>query len=573
MLSYLRIRGLALADDIELELQPGLNVLTGETGAGKSIIVGALALLRGARARAELVREGDEAAIVDAQFDPPSEVVSALAAVLEEAGVPTTLDEGLLARRIVPRTGRGRAFLQATLTTQNTLSRAGELLLDICSQHEFHFLTDEQRHLDVLDSWAALHTLVTEHHRRFRAWRTAADRLGELTGRASHRLQQADFLRFQIEEIERVDPQPGEHDELRRRVGILRHLERWAAFAREAQDSLYESDDAIAGRLSALLERARGGTEESAELAEIEEQLQAAQVACEEAARMAERFSRALDVDPEELQRVEDRLDELDMLRRKHGVEPEALIERLVQMRLELEELDNAEEHLHAARMLVERHEQEARLSAEGLHERRVAAAAGLARAIEGELRALHLQHARIEVAIERDDAEPGARGFDRVRFLFSANPGEAMAPLSRVASGGELSRVMLAIKGALTAGDQIATYVFDEVDAGVGGEVAEAIGRRLRAAASGHQVLCVTHLPQIAAFASAHYRVEKNTKGGRTRTSVVTLDEDARVDELARMLGGAKDSAREHARRMLRDAQRPPRGRASARRASRARA
>ncbi len=565
MLTYLRIRGLALLDDVELELGPGLNVLTGETGAGKSIIVGALSLLRGARPRPESVREGDETATVDAQFEPRPGVVERLRGLLDELGVDPTLDEGLLVRRLVPRGGRSRSFLQATLSTQGALARVGELLLDICSQHEHHFLTQPARHLDVLDTYAGLTASRAAHADNYAVWRQAQTKLESLRDGAAQGLSRAEFLRFQIDEIEALDPQPGEHESLRRQVALARNVQRWAQFAAEAQDTLYESDNAVAGRLAVLAERARAGTDDSELLAQIEEHLQTAQVACEEAARAAERLSQDLDLDPQDLEDAENRLADLDALCRKHGVGADELVERLQQMREELGAIENADEHIAKLEREVADAERRCRDSADVLHAGRQKAASGLAKAIEAELGALHLSRARLKVSIDPVEGPAGPRGRDDVQFLFSANPGEPMAPLSRVASGGELSRVLLAIKGALASGDQIATYVFDEVDAGVGGEVAEAIGRRLRAAADDHQVLVVTHLPQIAAFADAHFHVDKRTAKGRTTTHVRRLDPEERTDELARMLGGKKTSARQHAAQLLSDAKPKRRARARA--------
>jgi len=287
-----------------------------------------------------------------------------------------------------------------------------------------------------------------------------------------------------------------------------------------------------------------------------------------EAARAAARFADELPLDPSELEALEDRLHELERLRRKHGVDADELADRLATMRTELDELENADEHLARLEARCEQAREAAHASAMALHERRVVAAGGLARAVESELAALHIPKARLEVEVGMHD-EPGPLGLDRVEFLFTANPGEPLAPLRKVASGGELSRVLLALKGALAAEDRVATYVFDEVDAGVGGAVAEAIGRRLARAAAQHQVLCVTHLPQIAAFADAHYRVDKIEKKGRTLTQVVKLDEAGRVDELARMLGGAKvgASAREHASALLEQARAPAKKSRAARR------
>lgn len=553
MLAYLRVRGLALIDDVTLELTHGMNVLTGETGAGKSILVGALALLRGGRGRAEMVRDGCETAVVDAQFDPPARALPRLTELLDEHGIPRDEIQSLVVQRVVPHAGRGRSFLQGTVTTQGVLGRLGEELIDICSQHEHHFLTHTSRHLDVLDTYADLDGLRETHADHYRRYLQSIKQLNELIERTREGQQRADYLRFQIDELERVAPEVGEYDALRKRLGLLRQAHRWAEFARDAHGLLYDNDDAIAARLAHLSERARGGAEDSDALASIQEQLIAAQLACEEAARMAARFATDLEIEPGELEIAEDRLHELEALRRKHHVDPDALAERLDQMREELETLEHADEHLAALRDRTDELHRTAQGTALQLHQARMNAAAGLARAVERELSALHLEAARLQVNVSGEQPL-GPKGSDTVEFLFSANAGESMGPLQRVASGGELSRVLLAIKGVLATEDRVATYVFDEVDAGVGGAVAEAIGRRLKRAADEHQVLCITHLPQIAAFADRHYRVEKRTRGGRTTTQVVALDEAARIDELARMLGGKRitQSARDHAKELL---------------------
>ncbi len=568
MLSYLRIRGLALLEDVTLELGPGFNVLTGETGAGKSIIVGALSLLRGGRAKSDAIRDGSEIAELEAQFEPPAHLAARVSAALAELALPVDLADGVLVHRTVSKSGRGRTLVQSTLVTQAVLAAIGESLIDICSQHEHHFLAQTGRHLEVLDAYARLGDVITTYGELYSAWRASADELALLRERTAERARRIDYLKFVIDELEAVAPEPGEHESLRRRVGLLRDARRWAEFARDAHALLYEADDAIAGRLAGLLERVRQGVAGSDQLGVVEEQLALAQVACEEAARAASRFAEELPLDPSELDALEDRLHELERLRRKHGVDADELADLLTAMRTELDELENADEHVARLESRTEKARVAALASATALHEKRVAAAKGLARAVEGELAALHIPKARLDVEVGALE-EPGPLGIDRVEFLFSANPGEPLAPLRRVASGGELSRVLLALKGALAAEDRVATYVFDEVDAGVGGAVAEAIGRRLAKAAVQHQVLCVTHLPQIAAFADAHYRVDKLEKRGRTLTQVVKLDEAGRVDELARMLGGSKvgASAREHASALLEQARAPARKPRAARR------
>ncbi|MCR9162186.1 MAG: DNA repair protein RecN [Nannocystaceae bacterium] len=554
MLSYLRVRSLALLDDVALTFEPGMNVLTGETGAGKSIIVGALALLRGARGRAEFVRDGDASAIIDAQFEPRAESRARLRAMLEHHGLPDD-DDALVLQRVVARSGRGRSFAQGSLTTQAVLGALGEELIDICSQHEHHFLTHTGRHLDVLDAYAGNDAARADYAAKYEAWTQAKADLSDLRARLADGAARADFLRYQLEEIDRIAPEAGELDALRRRVNVLRGARDWVSFAHEAQHVLYESDGAVASTLGGLADRARAGADDSATIGELAEQLTAASVAAEEAASLAARLLAELELDPVELERAEDRLHELESLRRKHGVELEQLLERVLEMRSELDAIENADDHLQALESRTDELSRNAAKAARSLSQRRRRAAPGLARAVEAELDALSIRSAQLEVKVGEASLSP--TGADAVELLFSANAGEPVAPLRKVASGGELSRVLLAIKGVLAAGDRVATYVFDEVDAGVGGAVAEAIGRRLERAAAEHQVLCVTHLPQIAAFADAHFRVEKRSAKGRTTTRVVCLDETQRVEELARMLGGKRvtQSARDHAKALIKAA------------------
>ncbi|HLT37791.1 MAG TPA: DNA repair protein RecN, partial [Enhygromyxa sp.] len=554
MLDYLRVRGLALLDDVALEFEPGMNVLTGETGAGKSIIVDALTLLRGGRGRAELVRDGDDVARVEAQFAVRGRIGEQLAPRLAELGLELE-DDGLVVERQLRRSGRGRVAIQSNLTTLAALAEIGGELLEICSQHEHHSLTSVGHHLELLDAYAELDGPdgpLADYANHYRSWRTLADRIADIREREAERLQRADYLRFQIDELERVSPEPGEHEQLRARMAVLRRTHELAGFAALAQAQLYESDDAIASQLAVLLDRARRLPEGLAVLDEIAEQLAAAQIACEEAAAAAARLVDEIEVGPGELEQAQERLHELERLRRKHGCEVDELIERVAAMRDELAALDSAEDELAELEVLAERARGECLVRADALHQARIAAAEGLARAVEAELVALHIPTARLAIELHplEGDEPLNSRGRDRAELRFSANAGEPLAALTKVASGGELSRVLLAVKSVLSTGDAVTTYVFDEVDAGVGGAVAEAIGRRLHAAAQHRQVLCITHLPQIAAFADAHFRVEKHTQAGRTITRVVKLSDEEQVEEIARMLGGSRvsASAREHA-------------------------
>jgi DNA repair protein RecN (Recombination protein N) len=555
VLEYLRVRGLALLDDVALELHRGMNVLTGETGAGKSIIIDALTLVRGARGRGELVREGESSARVESQFWADDSVKDRLVSLLDEHGLELDEEAGLVIERVVSRGGRGRSVVQGSLTTQAVLGRIGEHLIDVCSQHEHHSLTSVSRHLELLDAYADVDDLLADYEDQYAALKEVRAAHEAMAARSAESVQRADYLRFQIDELERVAPEEGERDALAARVELMREAHRWRAFAHEARESLYEADDAIAGRIAALLDATRRRAPESSALSEIEEQLEVARIACEEAADAAVRLAEEVELEPQELEDSQERLHELDRVARKHGCDADELAERLASMREELEALENLDDHLTALADRQRELERRCLELADRLHGERERAARRLGEAVEAELGALHMPDARLEARVQRlAEDQLGPRGLDRVELAFSANAGEPLGSLSKVASGGELSRVLLAIKGVLATGDQVATYVFDEVDAGVGGAVAEAIGRRLHRAARERQVLCITHLPQIAAFADAHYRVEKRSEGGRTVTRVVRLEDEARVEELARMLGGARvtASARKHAQELL---------------------
>ena len=559
MLCFLRIRGLALLDDVSLELASGLNVLTGETGAGKSIIVDALSLLRGAKLRTEIIRSGEDQTTVDAQFELPKSVSQAVDAELEQAGIESQSQE-LIIQRTLPRTGRGRQFINAQLTTRSVLENVGASLVDICSQHEHQSLAQVGKHIEFLDGFAGTEALLHSYGEHYVSYKKLAGERQVLVERAREAAEKSDFLRFQLEEWERIAPEPGELETLKAKVAVLRNSQRWVEFSAEAEQILYEDEDSVSMRLSRLLDRARRGSEDSPRLAELADQLATALASCEDALDSVRRFASDLDAEPGVLEQAEERLHELTQLQRKHGGDIEDLATRLASMKRELEQYGKAEQQLSELDVTLKREFEQCVALAEKLREARRKAARGLSKTVESELSALHIPHARFEAHLEalpREELTP--RGLDRVEFLFTANAGEPLAPLTRVASGGELSRVLLAIRGALAGEGAVATYVFDEIDAGVGGAVAESIGQRLARAAARNQVLCITHLPQIAAFAEAHFRVEKLNEGGRTMTRVKKLSPDEHVEELARMLGGARvtDSARAHAKQLIAEATR----------------
>jgi DNA repair protein RecN (Recombination protein N) len=397
-----------------------------------------------------------------------------------------------------------------------------------------------------------------------------------LLEKAKAAAERGEFLRFLLEELERVAPKPGEFEELDKKLDILRDGQRWAELGRDAELWLSEADDCVVERLGHLLDRARRGSDKSPRLSEFAEHLQTAQVACDEALRSLQRFLSELELEPGALEQAEERYYELSSLRRKHGSDGSDLPAKLEALRKELDELEHVEQTLAALDQRLELAKKTALGIAEELRDARRHAARRLATALQKELATLHMPLARFEARLDALGPDQlGPRGFDRVEFLLSANPGEDLAPLTKVASGGELSRVLLAVRGVLSGSGAnssgVATYIFDEVDAGVGGAIAASIGQRLAHASERSQVLCITHLPQIAAYADAHFHVEKvvekKAEGDRTTTQVRKLTQEQRVDELARMLGGARitESAREHARQLIDDARAAKNGKSTA--------
>ncbi|MDR5697235.1 MAG: DNA repair protein RecN [Armatimonadota bacterium] len=563
MLRELHVRDFALLEAVRVEFGPGLNVLTGETGAGKSILVDALGVAVGQRASSDLVRAGAEEARVTAVFDLSR--VPELAARVDALGVG--VEEGLLvlAREVG---GRGRAYANGAPVSVSTLRRIGEIVLEIHGQHEGQRLLELSSHLDLLDAFGGEGVLAQRRRvaELVRRWseRRAALRAVETNER--ERAQRLDLLRFQVAEIDAARLRPGELDALQEARTRLANAERLREALGRAYDALYGADgstsDAL-GRAAASLAQAATW---AAELGELAATVQALREGAVEAAREARRALDRVEADPAQLERVEARLASLQALMRKYGDSLEGVMAYREQAATEIETLSAADARREEIASELTALQSELAEEASRLSRLRREAAGRMEKAVLVHLRELAMPAARFEVAFgRREDAQGvpvggeivavGERGADRVEFLFSANPGEPPRPLHRVASGGELSRVLLALRSALIGGDPPPIMVFDEIDAGVGGRTGHVIGQKLAALATRSQVLCVTHLAQIAVFADHHYAVGKVTERGRTRAVVERLEREARVEEVARMLAGPQptEMARRHAREMLR--------------------
>ncbi len=552
MLIGLSVRDFAIVDRIEVEFAAGMTVLTGETGAGKSILVDALGLVLGERGGSKTVRDGARRAEFSAEFD---------LCALEDARTwleQSDLDEGdtCLVRRVISAEGRSRAFVNGNAVTMQQLKALGNLLIDIHGQHFHQSLTHRRVQRSLLDHFGEHDRDIERTRSCWQEWQTLADELASTNLSEAERASRLDLLRFQIDELEQLAPEASEPSELAAEQQRLRNSGRLAEGATQALAALSESDGGNAGALLAEAQRVLNGLKEFDDsLTETLEYLDAAAIQVNEASDALQRYAGMLNADPERQVWVEDRMASLRSLARKHRVEPEALAEVLVEMRTELAALVNAEERGRALETKVNAAEAAFMRAAEALSKKRRKTASRFNAAVCEAMQGLGMPGGRFEAQLERKPpSRAGADGIDDIEFLISANPGQAPQPLAKIASGGELSRMSLAIQVIASDGSRIPTMIFDEVDSGVGGGVAEMVGRRLADLGRSRQVLCVTHLPQVAALAAQHFRIAKVSDGKVTRTTAERLSDDERVEEIARMLGGVEITRKtlDHAREML---------------------
>ena len=552
MLTSLQIRDFAIVDQISVDFEPGMTVLTGETGAGKSILVDAVGLVLGERGGSQLVRSGAKRAEFSAEFD-----VSGLPVVvdwLDENALDQ--DDVCLLRRVIAADGRSRAFINGNAVTMQQLKSLGELLLDIHGQHFHQSLARRPVQRDLLDYFGDLFGLRRGVEATFKQWQSLKERLENLQGADADRASRLELLEFQLRELEALDIGEDELHELQVERQRLRNSGALAEGVAAALARLSEDETA---NVSALLaEAGRSVTslvEFDSELESVRELLESATIQASEAADSLQRYGATIDMDPARRDWVEERLDAMQSVARKHRVSTEELTSLTAQLRDEHDELSHAEERGRELEEQVSAAGSAYRQVAETLSVSRNEAASSFSAAVTEAMTGLGMPGGVFEVNVKRladNDVRPW--GIDDIEFLISANPGQPPMPLSRVASGGELSRMSLAIQVIASDGSAIPTMVFDEVDSGIGGRVAEMVGRRLQELGANRQVLCVTHLPQVASLANQHFRISKVSDGKATRTGVAILGKEERIEELARMLGGVEITQKtiEHAAEML---------------------
>jgi DNA repair protein RecN (Recombination protein N) len=557
VLLELHIENFAIIDTLHVQFSEGLNIVTGETGAGKSIMVDALMVALGGRAYAEFIRSGTEKSVVEAVFDL-HQVAEARAKATEYGLLDADADNAeLLVRREIARNGRNRILVNGHPATNLMVAELGDVLLDIHGQHEHQYILNPDYHVELLDAFGKLLPLREQVAAAYRQFKQCERELEDLRDQSRERMQRLDLLRFQRQEIVKAKLQPGEDEELVHERKILAGAEQLASGAQKIYDMLYGEHGAILEKVSAILSQLE-------DLVKIDESLEPHRKSCESVQYQFEDiafslrdYAHAIEFDPYRLEAVEKRIDEIHKLKRKYGSSIAEILAFLANTEQELSTFDERETRIaelekEYAKLRAQVQELSARLSAE-----RKRIAAGFETQIMEELAALGMEKTTFRVDFQPAGTEKNpftAKGIDQIEFLIAPNPGEPPKPLTKIASGGEISRTMLALKTLLGTVDRIPTMVFDEIDTGIGGKIAEIVGKKLQHIATSHQVICITHLPQIASKSATHFHVEKHAEQDHTAVAIRQLSKQERLEEIARMLGGETITpiTLQHAQEML---------------------
>jgi DNA repair protein RecN (Recombination protein N) len=563
MLKILRIKNFAIVEDLSVEFFTGLNILTGATGAGKSIIVGALNLALGERASQEMIRTGADSSIVEAVFEikPKNQIEKNLA----EAGILCP-EEQLIIRREISSKGSGKCFLNDRLVTLSNLKSVGDLLADLHGQHEHQSLLDSKEHLTYLDSYAEAVDLLAHVSEGYLRLKRKLEELGELKRIDKVSREKKELYQFQLNEITRAGLSVEEEEKLTTEKKIQENSEALFQIVSMVFQELYDIDGSIIERLSLSKKELEKGGEYDPRLREHIENLNSAILQLNDSSRFLQGYKESLNFDPEKLEKVRERLNLINSLKKKYGQSVQEVLNYADKIKTDLEKIENRDELIHNTEKDIEDLRKVLKTDSMFLSDKRKEKGSELSRKIKKELSFLGMERCNFEVKISWREEENGLleieskrydvdeKGIDQVEFYVSPNPGEELKPLAKIASGGEISRIMLALKSVLAKSDQIPTMIFDEVDVGIGGEIAEAVGKRMKTLSSTHQIICITHLQQIASQADFHFKVYKEVSKNRTITRIKLLSREERIKEIARMIGGKKisDLSLEHAAEMI---------------------
>jgi DNA repair protein RecN (Recombination protein N) len=557
MLNDLSIKNFAIIDELHVSFGEGLNVISGETGAGKSIIIGAVSLLLGDRATADLIRTQADSATVEALFD-----ISSNDALREKiASMGFAAGDELIIRRVISRTGKNKALINGQMATLANLSAISESLINICGQHEHQLILNAENHVDILDEFGACLPLRTSYEEVYNQYQQLKAKMAKLEELRRSREEKTQLIKFQLKEIVDINPQAAEDVTLADEKKVLANAQKLTDYANRAYDLLYGEQNSVCEKLKDVRNQVKEIKIIDANLKLAESDIEGNFIALQEAALALRDYGKNLFYDPARLLAIDERLEMIGTLKRKHGGSLESVLVKKLEMEEELRRVFSVEEELE--KLIKEEAAIKASLlqKALDLSQARAQAAAKLTQAVDNEIHALNMRHAAFHVnfrknfaTMDKAAASFGPKGADEIEFYLTANVGEEPKPLNKIASGGELSRIVLALKNVLSRTGSVATIVFDEVDSGIGGATAEIVGRKLKEVSANHQVICITHLPQIACFGDSHFRVAKKVVGGRTATTVEMLADEQKIEEISRMLGGVDltQTTREHAREML---------------------
>jgi len=557
MLNDLSIKNFAIIDELHVSFGDGLNVISGETGAGKSIIIGAVSLLLGDRATAEMIRTQADSATVEALFD-----ISHNDALREKiASMGFTTGDELIIRRVISRTGKNKALINGQMATLANLSAISESLINICGQHEHQLILNAENHVDILDEFGGCLPLRASYAEVYNQYQQLKAQMTKLQELRRSREEKTQLIKFQLKEIVDINPQAAEDVTLADEKKVLANAQKLTDYANRAYDLLYGEQSSVCEKLKDVRNQIKEIKIIDANLKLAESDIEGNFITLQEAALALRDYGKNLFYDPARLLAIDERLEMIGRLKRKHGGSLESVLIKKLEMEEELRRVFSVEEELE--KLIKEEAVIKASLAQKALElsQARAQAAAHLTQAVDNEIHALNMRHAAFQVnfkknftAEDKDAASFGHKGADEIEFYLTANVGEELKPLNKIASGGELSRIVLALKNVLSRTGSVATIVFDEVDSGIGGATAEIVGRKLKEVSANHQVVCITHLPQIACFGGSHFRVAKEVAGGRTATTVEMLTDEQKIEEISRMLGGVDltQTTREHAREML---------------------
>ncbi|OGP91006.1 MAG: DNA repair protein RecN [Deltaproteobacteria bacterium RBG_19FT_COMBO_43_11] len=559
MLNDLSIKNFAIIDELQVSFGEGLNVISGETGAGKSIIIGAVSLLLGDRATADMIRTQADAAAVEALFD-----ISANKQLQEKiASMGFNATEEMVIRRVISRTGKNKALVNGQMATLANLAAISESLINICGQHEHQLILNAANHIDILDEFGGcldLRAAYAEEYHRYRGIRAQIEKMENLR---RTREEKTDLFKFLLKEIQDINPQPTEDTKLSDEKKVLSNAQKLMDYANHAYDLLYGEKDSAIVKLKEVQNQIKEIKIIDPKLGLAEKDIESSFITLQEAALTLRDYSKNLFFDPERLAAIDERLELLGRLKRKHGGSLESVLSKKLEIEEELKQAFSVEEDLE--KLVGEEIAIKESLTKKALNLsiRRGEVAAKMKESVDKEIHALNMPHASFSVNFVKSAADKkaesfGEKGGDEIEFYLAANAGEELKPLNKIASGGELSRIVLALKNVLSRTGSVATIIFDEVDNGIGGATAEIVGRKLKEVSANHQVICITHLPQIACYGDDHLHVSKKVMKGRTTTIVAKLDDKQKIEEISRMLGGVDvtETTREHAREMMKGSQ-----------------